>query len=1099
MKQFKKRPGILADLLSISMAAASFSTVPVFARDFQNTVSEDTHQMAEMETNAESITVFPRTNGQIQAITIRNRDFEQLQNITEQMPASLEVTDERGTVRSVSVTWECHEEMGESEGYYYQFDPVPEEGYRFDENADNLPYVAVTVRSFMEPSADAGTWSSPASVTSNANEQTVFNFLRNTLGLNTAAACGVMANIHDESGFNPQALNRNDTGGTQSYGLCQWNSGAGAGNRYGQLQSWCSANGYSYTSLTGQLNFMKHELESNSYYRYSTLKTQIPDTAEGAAQASRLWSVFYEGCAASRYEPRMNLARNSYWTAYAPAAPQDQIPPVISDVKVTDVSQSGYTISCTVVDNTGVDRVQFPTWTVANGQDDLDQNWTGSSFSSGTKNGNRWSFRVNTGDHNSERGYYVTDIYAYDETGNHETWTSLIYIRNTDSKSEIGTEPLAQMDWNGHRYMVLKPCIHDSQGLNWMEASTCCQSLGGYLATVTSPEENRKIAELLSQASEPSGWIGLNDFGNEGHFILENGETSSYSSWSEGEPNNYLGSQDGVAISQSGKWDDNSNVRLAFILEIEGMCEHDFVTEQITANCLERTKTRKTCTKCGLEEVTETDPDWSEWMIGEPGEDLNGMKNQVETAIQYRTKGVRTVETEDANLTGYISREPFIACSGWSGWSDWSLDPVGANDLREVETTALYRYYYFYCPVCGGHEPLTGTSDCHQYSLSQADAHEGWFPVAYVNSNPQNYSYTTAKKYTESLGDGQRWNFSSGNLNDNAIGTKDAGSDAIVIRTGYRSRTRTAVQKYRYTFWEDDWSEWTTAPAKASNKLQVETRNVYRVDHAKHGDHSWNEGRIILEPTAEHAGVKEYECQTCHSIRQEPIPQLPAKKSIDHAQIVFDADRFEWTGKPITPHFSVIMDGKTLIPAQDYTWSFTQNVDPGNAQLTVNGIGSYSGICTGTFSIYMPQEEKPDTAETITMHRLYNPNSGEHFYTANLNEKEYLVKCGWKDEGVAWIAPKTSNAPVYRLYNANAGDHHYTLNAREREVLIGLGWKDEGTGWYSASESGVPLYRQYNPNAQAGSHNYTTSKKENDYLKSVGWHEEGIGWYGLAQ
>ena len=29
------------------------------------------------------------------------------------------------------------------------------------------------------------------------------------------------------------------------------------------------------------------------------------------------------------------------------------------------------------------------------------------------------------------------------------------------------------------------------------------------------------------------------------------------------------------------------------------------------------------------------------------------------------------------------------------------------------------------------------------------------------------------------------------------------------------------------------------------------------------------------------------------------------------------------------------------------------------------------------------------------MHRLYNPNSGEHFYTEDTNEKNWLVSLGW--------------------------------------------------------------------------------------------------------
>ncbi len=141
------------------------------------------------------------------------------------------------------------------------------------------------------------------------------------------------------------------------------------------------------------------------------------------------------------------------------------------------------------------------------------------------------------------------------------------------------------------------------------------------------------------------------------------------------------------------------------------------------------------------------------------------------------------------------------------------------------------------------------------------------------------------------------------------------------------------------------------------------------------------------------------------------------------------------------------------------------------------------------------------------MNRLYNPNSGEHFYTANIEEKETLVKLGWNDEGYGWVAPREKVAdtnkgkPVYRLYNPNAGDHHYTMDKDEYTTLQLYGWKDEGIGWYSVKKDAdkkVPIYRQYNPNATgAGSHNYTTNKAENDNLCNLGWVYEGKAWYGL--
>jgi hypothetical protein len=145
-----------------------------------------------------------------------------------------------------------------------------------------------------------------------------------------------------------------------------------------------------------------------------------------------------------------------------------------------------------------------------------------------------------------------------------------------------------------------------------------------------------------------------------------------------------------------------------------------------------------------------------------------------------------------------------------------------------------------------------------------------------------------------------------------------------------------------------------------------------------------------------------------------------------------------------------------------------------------------------------------DAVSTQDMYRLYNPNSGEHFYTASIAERNSIIAAGWKYEGIGWTAPRKSNTPVYRLYSGT--DHHYTTSADERDNLVSLGWKYEGIGWCSDDAKGTPLYRQFNPNVNpsaprnnSGSHNYTTSKAENDNLVSLGWRAEGIGWYGVKQ
>lgn len=152
-------------------------------------------------------------------------------------------------------------------------------------------------------------------------------------------------------------------------------------------------------------------------------------------------------------------------------------------------------------------------------------------------------------------------------------------------------------------------------------------------------------------------------------------------------------------------------------------------------------------------------------------------------------------------------------------------------------------------------------------------------------------------------------------------------------------------------------------------------------------------------------------------------------------------------------------------------------------------------VVLGAFGLFAASSEA--SADT-DMLRVYNPNSGEHFYTGVPEEKNNLVQVGWADEGLGWRAPSSGDR-VYRLYNRNEGDHHYTLDTGERDWLIGLGWEDEGTGWFSDVNKGEPLLRLYNPNAKTGSHHYTHSTGERDSLVAAGWRYEGVGWYGVEQ
>lgn len=141
-----------------------------------------------------------------------------------------------------------------------------------------------------------------------------------------------------------------------------------------------------------------------------------------------------------------------------------------------------------------------------------------------------------------------------------------------------------------------------------------------------------------------------------------------------------------------------------------------------------------------------------------------------------------------------------------------------------------------------------------------------------------------------------------------------------------------------------------------------------------------------------------------------------------------------------------------------------------------------------------------NSGETQKMYRMYNKLSGEHLYTADINERETLRRGDWLYEGVGWVAPQKSTTPVYRLYNHRLGDHHYTLDANEVKALAKHGWKKEGIGWYSSDSFEVPLFRQYNSRLRVGSHHYTTNSDEYKVNNARnGWKGEGIAWYAIKQ
>lgn len=103
--------------------------------------------------------------------------------------------------------------------------------------------------------------------------------------------------------------------------------------------------------------------------------------------------------------------------------------------------------------------------------------------------------------------------------------------------------PTDAVEFNGHRYY-----LYDFAGLaeptqnTWENAQAYCEAVGGYLATITTPEENDFLYRYMRQRGYASAYFGLSNT-KTGVWQWGNGELLSYTNWHSGEPNNQNGNE----------------------------------------------------------------------------------------------------------------------------------------------------------------------------------------------------------------------------------------------------------------------------------------------------------------------------------------------------------------------------------------------------------------------------------------------------------------------------------------------------------------------------------------------------------------------------
>ena len=585
------------------------------------------------------------------------------------------------------------------------------------------------------------------------------------------------------------------------------------------------------------------------------------------------------------------------------SVPKDTISPTISNVIISNISSSGYTVTCDVSDNIGLSSVQFPTWSYTNGQDDL-------VWHEGKISGNKATCKINVSDH---KGYvnctYQTDIYAYDKAGNCKTYINGLF-------PYIDATP---------------PTISDVEVVDVSE--------GGYTVKCKVTDNHSKI----DRVQFPTWFEEDNPFNAD---------------WSWGTSATYSGKlEDGKYVfrvntskykNQTGKyhthiyaWDEYGN-------QSEGYATETIITKAHKHDYTSSIKKPATCTESGIMLYTckDNDDSYEETILatGHQHTELRNVKaatcaqegytgdtyckdcntklssgksiakkehtwdsGKITTAATCSGKGIKTytctscqmTKTEEIAATGHRNteyrnaKEATCAEAGYTGdlyCKDCNTKLRNGSaivkkphiwDTGVITTTAtctgkgIRTYTCTSCKTTKTEElPAAGHQHTEVRNVKAATcAQEGYTGDTYC------------KDCGEKLSSGQKTNKTEHQWNSGKV-TKNA----TCAEPGIRTYTCTVCESTRMEELPatGHQTKVTKFAKEASCKTEGYTGDVYCQDCGKKTatgssiaktGHSWNGGSVTKQPTTTENGVRTFTCQKCGSTRTEAIAKLEVPRA----------------------------------------------------------------------------------------------------------------------------------------------------------------------------------------------------------------------------
>jgi hypothetical protein len=177
-------------------------------------------------------------------------------------------------------------------------------------------------------------------------------------------------------------------------------------------------------------------------------------------------------------------------------------------------------------------------------------------------------------------------------------------------------------------------------------------------------------------------------------------------------------------------------------------------------------------------------------------------------------------------------------------------------------------------------------------------------------------------------------------------------------------------------------------------------------------------------------GTMKYVCSVCGAYYTTEIPALTRKMTDSAVSVTLSNNVYTYDGKKKTPGVTVKYSGTELKEGQDYTVSYSNNINAGKATVTIKGKGFYKKSKKVKFSI---------TPGKISLSSVKSTKSGEItvVFKKNAQASGYEIWCGRSysfDNGKTLDVKSKTSATIKDLWKGE----QYDVKVRAYKTVKGV-------------------------------------------------------------